>query len=149
MVHPEARLGKTPEKPNPAPKLPPLGKQHPARRAKGQPKGKAPLRAKPHARSNPRDRVKANRKVRVKVSHRVRERAANPPPGRAKGAVRASDHPVSQANLLARANPRGKGREGLKDKVNLTRERVKGVGPMPRPGPGIASRVDAGVRRLP
>ena len=37
---------------------------------------------------------------------------------------------------------------GVKDKVNLTRERVK-VAPMPRPVAGIASRVDAGARRLP
>ena len=133
--------------------------QKPTSRARGQLRAKAPLRARLQARSKPkpkakakdrakdRARVKANRKVRVKVRRRVRESPANPPPerGRDRGAAKASHHPGSQAN----PNPLGKGKVGVKDKVNQTRERVKGVALMARPVAGIASRVDAGARRLP
>ena len=118
-------------------------------RARGQLRAKEPLRARLQARSKPKDkdkdREKANRKVRVKVRRPARERPANPPPKRDRGAAKAK---LSQ-DSLAKANPRGKGRAGVKDKVSPARERVKGVALMARPVAGIASRVDAGVQRLP
>ena len=133
---------KPPERQPAIPKPQPRVRGNPTALHRNHPPAKRQVKARARLRGKARDKL-----------HRSRERAQRPEKAAGKAPdkvnyrakVRGSRHQGS----LAKSNRRDRGREEVKDKVNLTRERVKGVAPMPRPAAGIALQVDVGVRRPP